>query len=224
MKKFYLFLMLFAFCFACGCSSGTNSQNKNNNNSSRPAQTETTVLSSNQTQVAGKVTSIIGNEVVLALGEISTSSMLQAENNETSASNSENSSASTSSSENQDSKNSFRGNGQRPSGEMPSGEKPSGMPSGEAPSGEMPSGMPSGEAPSGEMPSGGNFAGRTGGKVEITLNGETGTYIIPVGLSLSGLSGNTTDFSAITEGMILRLTLETNSDSTKVIAAEVLSQ
>ena len=206
--------MLFAFCFACGCSSGTNSQNKNNNNSSRPAQTETTALSSNQTQVAGKVTSIIGNEVVLALGEISTSSMPSAGNNETSASNSENSSASTSSSENQNSKNSFRG----------SGQKPSGMPSGEAPSGEMPSGMPSGEAPSGEMPSGGNFAGRTGGKVEITLNGETGTYIIPVGLSLSGLSGNTTDFSAITEGMILRLTLETNSDSTKVIAAEVLSQ
>ncbi len=73
-----------------------------------------------------------------------------------------------------------------------------------------------GEAPSGSGRGQGGFPG--GGSmqdVEITYTGEEATYLLPVGMEIG--SG---DFSSVTEGMILRLSL--NNEET-IIAVTVIS-
>ena len=139
--------------------------------------------------VTGEVESIVGNEVTLLLGEVKQS--------------------------------------EKPEGmEMPEGmEAPEGM--------EKPEGM---ERPEGgnfpedgmtegmEMPQGGSFpgggqmpqSGRGGQSVEIELNGETGVYILPVGMKFG--SG---DYSSVTSGMVLQLKLDADGN---VVAGSILSR
>ncbi|MBR4223713.1 MAG: hypothetical protein IKR73_02775 [Oscillospiraceae bacterium] len=144
-------------------------------------------------EVTGEVTSITGNEVTLALGEASGESSEDA---------------------GEDSERPSFGDGEMPSfgdGEMPSfgdGERPS-FGDGERPS------FGDGERPSfgdGERPSFGDGSGngRSRRKKSIEKTGEEATYIIPVGMTIDGLSGRKQDYSGITVGTVLTLTV--NSD------------
>ncbi len=149
--------------------------------------------------VYGKVESIVGNEVVLTLGEPlkSTASSLEAPEGE----------------------NAQTGGAQEGQkvqiGEAPqrdasggavtfgTGERPDGA------SGERPS-FNSGQRPSSQMPSGENVqsiqaSGNSGGmgrSVSLDYTGETATYLLPVGMAIG--SG---DFSNVSEGMVLALSL-----------------
>lgn len=77
---------------------------------------------------------------------------------------------------------------------------------------DMPSDLPdapnndgSGTPP--EMPDGAGF-GKGGRKsASITKSGEESRYIIPVGMTIDGLSGRFSDYSGITVGTILTLTV-----------------
>lgn len=97
--------------------------------------------------------------------------------------------------------------GERP--EIPEGERPE-MPEGERP--EMPGGerpeMPEGERP--EMPNGERPEMPEGEPPEKSGNGEEAVYTIPVGMTVEGLSGRKTDYSGITEGMSLTLTVSSD--------------
>lgn len=58
-----------------------------------------------------------------------------------------------------------------------------------------------------EMPDGAGF-GKVGRKsASITKSGEESSYIIPVGMTIDGLSGRSSDYSGITVGTILTLTV-----------------
>ena len=97
-----------------------------------------------------------------------------------------------------------------------SDEKPS-FEDGERPSfgdGEMPS-FGDGERPSfgdGERP-------KRKKSASVTKTGEEKSYIIPAGMPVTGLSSRKTDYSGLSEGMVIKLTV--NSDGV-VCAAEVL--
>ena len=141
------------------------------------------------TVVSGEVTAIAGNYVTLALGTVD---------------------------ENTDDNKSDDSSDSKP--DMPAdfdGEQPQ-MPNGEnMPSGDMPSGsMPDGNMPSGSMP---DFGGRKG--ASLTKSGEEGSYIIPVGMTIDGLSGRSSDYSGITVGTILTLTVSEDG-TVRAAAAE----
>lgn len=142
---------------------------------------------STDTTVSGEVTAIAGNCVTLALGTV--------EENKDDSDNS-----------NPDDKSD--GNYDMPS-DLPDAPNNDGngtppeMPDGNMPSGDMP------EMPSGDMnaPDGAGF-GRGGRKsASITKSGEESSYMIPVGMTIAGLSGRSSDYSGITVGTILTLTV-----------------
>lgn len=85
--------------------------------------------------------------------------------------------------------------------EMPEGERP------EMPEGDRPK-MPEGERP--EMPNGERPEMPEGEPPEKSGNGEEAVYTIPVGMTVEGLSGRKTDYSGITEGMSLTLTVSSD--------------
>lgn len=208
-----------ALIMMTGCSSDKTEEKSAA--ASDAAQTEY-VMQEGDTQVVGEVTEIVGNEVTLALGELEEKS--QGGGNGEKPEMSEDGSMPE-----------MGENGEAP--EMPEGGKmPEMGENGEAP--EMPEGgsMPemgeNGEAP--EMPEGmempemgeggkGGNGGRggMGGKSSASVNksGETATYIIPVGMTVSGANGRNSDYSAISAGTVLRLTL--NSEG-YVVAAEIV--
>lgn len=142
---------------------------------------------STDTTVSGEVTAIAGNYVTLALGTVE-------ENKDDS--------------DNSNSDDKSDGNYDMPS-DLPdapnndgSGTPPE-MPDGNMPSGDMP------EMPSGDMnaPDGAGF-GRGGRKnASITKSGEESSYMIPVGMTIAGLSGRSSDYSGITVGTLLTLTV-----------------
>lgn len=145
---------------------------------------------STDTTVSGEVTAIAGNYVTLALGTVEENKN-DSDNNTSDDKSGDNSDMP---SDLPDAPNSD-GNGTPP--EMPDGN----MPSGDMPSGDMP------EMPSGDMPDGAGF-GRGGRKsASITKSGEESSYIIPVGMTIDGLSGRSSDYSGITVGTILTLTV-----------------
>ena len=142
---------------------------------------------STDTTVSGEVTAIAGNYVTLALGTVE-------ENKDDS--------------DNSNSDDKSDGNYDMPS-DLPDAPNNDGngtppeMPDGNMPSGDMP------EMPSGDMnaPDGAGF-GRGGRKsASITKSGEESSYIIPVGMTIAGLSGRSSDYSGITVGTILTLTV-----------------
>lgn len=142
---------------------------------------------STDTTVSGEVTAIAGNYVTLALGTVE-------ENKDDS--------------DNSHSDDKSDGNYDMPS-DLPDAPNNDGngtppeMPDGNMPSGDMP------EMPSGDMnaPDGAGF-GRGGRKsASITKSGEESSYMIPVGMTIAGLSGRSSDYSGITVGTILTLTV-----------------
>ncbi len=165
--------------------------------------------------VYGKVESIVGNEVVLALGEPqkSTASSLEAP-------------------EGQDAQTGEAPEGQKVQiGEAPEGQK---VQIGEAQTdasgkkitfgeGERPSGKTfssSGERSGGQMPSGGKdvqsiqASGNSGGmgrSVSLDYTGEKAKYLLPVGMAIG--SG---DFSNVSKGMVLALSLNGEGTITAV--------
>ncbi len=204
--------------FAAGCS-------KSNDNKSAAATHKGTMdisqaASSDTTVVYGRVDSIVGNEVTLALGKPQQGSGMA-----TASSADEQQDAQSEGQKSTD--GTGNAGGERASGNM--GERPSGNATGEMPSGGPPSGeMPAGGPPSGEMPSGNPPSGekqqesatgtaKQGGRsVTLDYTGETATYLLPVGMAIG-----TGDFSDVTEGMVLSLTL--NADST-ITAVTILSR
>lgn len=142
---------------------------------------------STDTTVSGEVTAIAGNYVTLALGTVE-------ENKDDS--------------DNSHSDDKSDGNYDMPS-DLPDAPNNDGngtppeKPDGNMPSGDMP------EMPSGDMnaPDGAGF-GRGGRKSgSITKSGEESSYMIPVGMTIAGLSGRSSDYSGITVGTILTLTV-----------------
>ncbi len=142
---------------------------------------------STDTTVSGEVTAIAGNYVTLALGTV-----------EENKDDSDNSNPDDKSDGNYDMLSDLPdapnndGNGTPPE-----------MPDGNMPSGDMP------EMSSGDMnaPDGAGF-GRGGRKsASITKSGEESSYMIPVGMTIAGLSGRSSDYSGITVGTILTLTV-----------------
>ena len=149
---------------------------------------------STDTVVSGEVTAIAGNYVTLALGTVD-------ENTDDNKSD-----------DSSDSKPDMPADFDGEPPQMPDGEN---MPSGDMPSGSMPDGnMPSGNMPSGSMPA---FGGRKG--ASLTKSGEEGSYIIPVGMTIDGLSGRSSDYSGITVGTILTLTVSEDG-TVRAAAAE----
>ena len=214
MKRIALLLSITLILFAVGCAkSGDQNAAKDNQQldvSAAPAD-------AGSSMVYGRVDSIIGNEVVLALGEPQRgggSSSSSADQSGAQADGEQQSGASGEQSGENPSGTS--GTGQRGNWSASGGNATDGAPSGEMPSGEAPSGqMPSGEAPSGDKAAAlsGNAGGtQQGGRsVSLTYSGDTATYLLPVGMAIG--SG---DFSDVTEGMVLSLTLDTEGTITAV--------
>lgn len=143
---------------------------------------------STDTTVSGEVTAIAGNYVTLALGTVE----------ENKDDNSDNNTSDDKSGDNSDMKSDFP---DTPNNDGSS--TPPEMPDGNMPSGDMPE-MPSGDF---SAPDGAGF-GKGGRKsASITKSGEESSYIIPVGMTIDGLSGRSSDYSGITVGTILTLTV-----------------
>lgn len=201
MRKYIVICSLIA---ACVSLSACAAQSENTQSEAVTEVTTVYEMKDGDTVVTGEVSSIVGNEVTLSLGNLNESE----DENENSSSESEENNNSTAS----DNAGGFSGNGEMPS--FDSGNAPE-MPSGEAPDfsgGDMP------EMPSGDM-SGNDFGGKKSSGSTITKSGETDTYIIPVGMTVSGLSGRSSDYSGISAGDILKITVD--SDNT-VKAVEVV--
>lgn len=180
-KSFFLLLALLTLNLtACSDSAEENQQ------ITTAAPNNYTAVSTDTT-VSGEVTAIAGNYVTLALGTVE-------ENKDDS--------------DNSHSDDKSDGNYDMPS-DLPDAPNNDGngtppeMPDGNMPSGDMP------EMPSGDMnaPDGAGF-GRGGRKsASITKSGEESSYMIPVGMTIAGLSGRSSDYSGITVGTILTLTV-----------------
>lgn len=143
---------------------------------------------STDTTVSGEVTAIAGNYVTLALGTVE----------ENKDDNSDNNTSDDKSGDNSDMKSDF------PDAPNNDGSgTPTEMPDGNMPTGDMP------EMPSGDFSAldGAGF-GKGGRKsASITKSGEESSYMIPVGMTIDGLSGRSSDYSGITVGTILTLTV-----------------
>ena len=141
------------------------------------------------TTVYGKVEKIVGNEVVLALGEPerSTASSMGGRPNGTTG-------------EGEASQGDVSG-GERPQVSEGVGTRPSGgqMPSGNF--GERPSGNVTFE--NGQSLQAGGTLTETGRSVTLTYSGETGTFLLPVGMAIGA-----GDFSNVSKGMVLALSLD----------------
>ena len=180
-KSFFLLLALLTLNLAA-CSDSA----EENQQITTAAPNNYTAVSTDTT-VSGEVTAIAGNYVTLALGTVE-------ENKDDS--------------DNSNSDDKSDGNYDMPS-DLPDAPNNDGngtppeMPDGNMPSGDMP------EMRSGDMnaPDGAGF-GRGGRKsASITKSGEESSYMIPVGMTIAGLSGRSSDYSGITVGTILTLTV-----------------
>ncbi len=180
-KSFFLFLALLTLNLTACSDSAEETQQI-----TTAAPNNYTAVSTDTT-VSGEVTAIAGNYVTLALGTVE-------ENKDDS--------------DNNTSDDKSDGNYGMPSDlhDAPNNDgngTPPEMPDGNMPSGDMP------EMPSGDMnaPDGAGF-GRGGRKsASITKSGEESSYMIPVGMTIAGLSGRSSDYSGITVGTILTLTV-----------------
>lgn len=162
------------------------------------------VMQDGDSTIIGEVVSIIGNEVTIDVGSISEETKdMPPKNDEviTSAAD-ENEDVGSETSEAK-----LQGNKEIPEmgGEIPdmSGEIPD--MSGERPNTDE------------EIPDMGRE--RPGNSVEVIKTGETESYIIPVGMSVTGGSGRSSDYNAITAGAAIQITL--NSEGL-VVACEIL--
>lgn len=208
--KQYINVMLAAAMLVtlAGCSDKAEEE-KSSAPSAEVQQTEY-VMQEGDYQVTGEVTSIVGNEVTLALGDVTEtkSGFGQAPDNGELPENADGEEAES---------------GTESGKKAGRGEKPdmSGFENEEMPDR---SNFGGGEKPDmsgfegGEMPDRSNFGGSGKSSAEITKSGETGVYIIPYGMTITGKSKNG-DYTSITEGTILRLTITSEG---YVAAAEIL--
>lgn len=223
MKNIRFAAVLLSLAMMTGCSGDKAS-------SEAPAQENTTqteyVMQDGDTQVTGEVTEIVGNEVTLALGEVAESDKGNRGGEKP---------ADGETTEMPDGAEMPEGGFE--SGEMPEMSDGAEMPEGGFGNGEMPEmpdgmempegGFGGGEMPDGmEMPEGGfdggnkgSMKGGRGSSASIEKSGETASYTIPVGMTISGAGGRNSDYSSISAGTVLRLTL--NSEG-YVVAAEIL--
>lgn len=171
-----IFISAMAALVLGGCSK---SDKGAENTASQNKQTEVYQMQEGDTQVSGEVVSIVGNEVTLALGEVTEKAA--------------------------------------PADGMP---EVGGGDKGDAPSeNERPGRGKGGDFPDGEMPDPSSFdkdksgSERFGNKqrgagASIEKSGDTAAYIIPVGMTVGGLSGRSSDYSGISEGDILTLIID----------------
>lgn len=196
MNRKSLFIILAVLALYSTALSGCAENNEKENIPTETAAVNNYVPKETDKTVSGEVTKITGNRITLALGTVS-----------------------------EDNAQAPGQNGEMPemNGEMPdmSGNMPEGdfaPPDGERPerSGEKPDW--SGERPDmgGDMPTQGKGGRRGGSTVEKT--GEEAQYILPVGMPIDGLSGRNTDYSGVTAGTVITLTV---NEQGVVCAAEV---
>ncbi|MGN0665782.1 MAG: hypothetical protein ACI4KF_04575 [Huintestinicola sp.] len=187
-------ILLIAAAAVCTAAMTACSDSKENQPEMQTAAVNNYIPQPDDTTVTGEVISITGNEVTLALGELAEQSK------------------------------------DKPEGEDPGksdksdteGERPQKPDDGDMPDfgGDMPQ-MPSdGDMP--QMPADGNmpdFGGGSSGKgnggrgkhqSSIEKTGVEASYILPAGMPIDGLSGRSTDYSGVSAGMVLTLTI--NSD------------
>lgn len=157
-------------------------------------------------QLSGQVTSVTGNEITLELAQTTTAEDIYAKGENPEA--------------DKEQADMPPADGEKPEF---NGEKPD-FADGEKPefNGEMPD-FADGEKPefNGEMPDfGGQMPnGKESKGSSFKLTGKAETYILPAGMTISGLSGRANDFTAVTVGMNLKLTINSDGD---VVAAEVI--
>ncbi|MGN0638638.1 MAG: hypothetical protein ACI4J0_09735 [Huintestinicola sp.] len=191
MNRKNLFLILAVLALYSTAFSGCSENNERENFPAETAAVNNYVPKETDKTVSGEVTKITGNRITLALGTVSAD------------------------------------NAQAPEqgGDMPEmgGEPPQfdgNMPDGDItpPEGGMPE--RGGEKPDfgGERPEmGGRSGGRKGGS-SVQKTGEEAQYILPVGMPIDGLSGRSTDYSGVTAGTVITLTV---NEQGVVCAAEV---
>lgn len=200
MKKIFLAPLIIAgITVLSGCEKDGKNSGMPQENAPVNAVVTEYIMQEGDTQIVGEVTQIVGNEVTLALGkpvENSTGKDMREmpQNDEKPQFDAEN-------------------------GEVPQMPQDGDIPKFDIGNDEIPQ-MPEGGFPNTD---GGKASGfKRGGKkssVSVEKSGETGTYIIPVGMTVSGASGRSSDYTAISTGMTLRLTL--NSEG-YTVAAEIM--
>lgn len=167
---------------ACGKTESTPE-----NISANEQQAEVYELQEGDTEVSGEVVSVIGNEVTLELGELSETQKP---------------------SEAPDDKGGDLPDMNSSDGNMPDFEQGSMPDGGGFGNGERPEPSDGGMPDLGSFDKGGNGGRQGGSDAQITKSGKTEAYIIPVGMTVSGLSGRSSDYSGISEGDILTLVVD----------------
>ncbi len=196
MKKTIMTILLCAVLTGCSAEGAASLFGKEE----AAAEQVTTAAPNNYTKraddatVTGEVLSVTGNEVTLALGETEKRERPDTDKGE---------------------RPEFS-DGERP--DFGSGERPD-FGDGERPDfGDNEKSARDDSAASSEDKSANSDSRRKRRGTSIKKTGEEETYIIPVGMTIDGLSGRNTDYSGISAGMILTLTI--NSDGV-VCAATV---
>lgn len=238
MKRFIplIAVLLVVSLFAAGCSGEAESVTIEVGNTD--AASATAQSSSGPTTVIGRVDSIVGNEVTLSIGTLDSSGTASSRTDQTSgrdfaagsATSGRFGGASSSDMPGGATPGDFAsGSNMPPQGgasgsNMPQGASGSDMrggfgnggtaPGNLASNGNMPGGasgtnMPQGA--SGSSVSGGAEGRSMGGAMNITYTGETATYLLPVGMAIG-----TGDYSSVSEGMVLQLTIDNDGTITAV--------
>ena len=202
MKKKNLFVILSVLTLYSTALAGCSESSERSDMTAETAAVNNYVPTASDTTVTGEVTKITGNRITLALGNITEDSSAPDENS---------------------------CNAPEADGNMPDfgGEKPDmngNMPDfgGEMP--DMNGDMPDfgGEMPdmNGTPPDMGNMPSGKGGRksASVEKTGEEAEYILPVGMPIDGLSGRSNDYSGVSAGDVITLTV---NDRGNVCAAEV---
>ncbi len=204
MKKTIMTILLCAALTGCSAEGAASLFGKEE----AAAEQVTTAAPNNYTKraddatVTGEVLSVTGNEVTLALGETEKRERPDTDKGERP--------------EFSDGERPDFTDGERP--DFGSGERPD-FGDGERPDfGDNEKSDREDSATSSEDKSASSDSRRKRRGTSIKKTGEEETYIIPVGMTIDGLSGRNTDYSGISAGMILTLTI--NSDGV-VCAATV---
>ena len=188
MKKKNLFIILSVLALYSTALAGCSESSDKTDMPAETAAVNNYVPTSADKTVTGEVTKITGNRITLALGNITEDNSAPDENS---------------------------GNAPEADGNMPDfgGDMP--RMNGDMPDfgGDMPD-MNGTPPDMGDMPSG--KGGRKSASVEKT--GEEAEYILPVGMPIDGLSGRSNDYSGVSAGDVITLTV--NEQGT-VCAAEV---
>lgn len=196
MKKI---LIIFTLCAVCAAFSGCKKENDPNVQTSETV-TEY-VMQEGDTVVSGEVVSVVGNEVTINVGTVSQEESAQPPS---------------------DGEMPAEGDTDGEGGDMPQrGERPN-FGDGDMPDfagGERPDGGEKPDFSGGDMQDGENFRGGKKSSVKVETTGESESYIIPVGMTVSGSSGRQSDYNAISVGAAVQITL--NSEGL-VVACEIL--